>query len=172
MWSVHLTHSGGISSLTGLVSSFFTPPLCPGARFCTRENPAKQRGGNAIPGLHSSWVGDSVLAIARPWQEYIHKYSLVDAFLRANIGMILNLQEVGEHDSCGPGNLPSSGFSYEPESFTAARIGFYNFSWRDMGVPDLYRMMDIVQVCMHLIMHGRMGAGHECMDLRAWIWTA
>ena len=26
------------------------------------------------------------------------------------------------------------------------RIGFYNFSWRDMGVPDLDKMMDIVQV--------------------------
>ena len=65
-----------------------------GARFCTRENPAKQRGGNAVPGLHSSWVGDWVLACARPWQEYVVKYSLVDAFLNANIGMILNLQEV------------------------------------------------------------------------------
>ena len=95
-----------------------------------------------------------MLAIARPWQENIHKYSLVDAFLHANVGMILNLQEVGEHDSCGPGNLPSSGFSYEPESFTAARIGFYNFSWRDMGVPDVDRMMDIVQVCMHSISMG------------------
>lgn len=54
--------------------------------------------------------------------------------------------QVGEHDSCGPGNLKNSGFSYDPESFMAARVGFYNFSWRDMGVPDLDRMMDIVQV--------------------------
>ncbi len=54
--------------------------------------------------------------------------------------------QVGEHASCGPGNLPQSGFSYDPESFMAAGIGVYNFSWRDMGVPDLERMMDIVQV--------------------------
>ena len=54
--------------------------------------------------------------------------------------------QVGEHDGCGPGCLASSGFSYDPESFMAARIGFYNFSWRDMGVPDLDKMMDIVQV--------------------------
>lgn len=55
--------------------------------------------------------------------------------------------QVGEHQGCGPGNMPTSGFSYLPESFMAARIGFYNFGWVDMGVPDLDRMMDIVQVC-------------------------
>jgi hypothetical protein len=54
--------------------------------------------------------------------------------------------QVGEHDSCGPGNLPGSGFSYSPESFMAARVAVYNFSWRDMGVPSLDKMMDIVQV--------------------------
>ena len=38
--------------------------------------------------------------MARPWQEYVHKFSLVDAFVKNNIGMILNLQEV-----CGRGLL-------------------------------------------------------------------
>lgn len=28
----------------------------------------------------------------------------------------------------------------------AADIGVYNFSWKDMGVPTLFKMMDIVQV--------------------------
>ena len=55
------------------------------------------------------------------------------------------LQEVGEHAHCGQGNLPHSGFSYDPESFMAAGVGVYNFSWRDMGVPTLYKMLDIVQ---------------------------
>lgn len=57
-----------------------------------------------------------------------------------------HLQEVGEHAHCGQGNLPNTGFSYDPESFMAAGIGVYNFSWRDMGVPTLHRMLDIVQV--------------------------
>lgn len=59
---------------------------------------------------------------------------------------ILLSQEVGEHAHCGPGNLPSCGFTYSPESFMAAGVGFYNFSWRDMGVPNLDKIMDIVQV--------------------------
>ena len=28
----------------------------------------------------------------------------------------------------------------------AVGIGVYNFSWRDMGVPTLHKMLDIVQV--------------------------
>lgn len=67
-----------------------------GGRFCTRENPAQQKGGNAIPGLHCNWVGEQrqILAAARPWQENITKLGLVDVFLKQGIGMILNLQEV------------------------------------------------------------------------------
>jgi hypothetical protein len=57
--------------------------------------------------------------------------------------------QVGEHDGCGPGNHAASGFSYIPETFMAERIGVYNICWRDMGVPTLDKMMDIVQVrCM------------------------
>ncbi|KXZ56447.1 hypothetical protein GPECTOR_1g40 [Gonium pectorale] len=116
------------------------------SKWCTREDPAKQKAPGAIPGLHSSWVGPHVLAMARPWQSAVEGQGLVAAFQKENIGMILNLQEVGEHASCGPGNLPSSGFTYDPESFMAGGIGYYNFAWRDMGVPSLERMMDIVQV--------------------------
>jgi protein tyrosine phosphatase domain-containing protein 1 len=54
--------------------------------------------------------------------------------------------QVGEHDGCGPGNYAASGFSYIPETFMAERIGVYNICWRDMGVPTLDKMMDIVQV--------------------------
>lgn len=53
---------------------------------------------------------------------------------------------MGEHESCGPGNLAVSGFTYNPETFMAAKIGVYNISWRDMGVPTLEKMMDMVQV--------------------------
>jgi protein tyrosine phosphatase domain-containing protein 1 len=53
---------------------------------------------------------------------------------------------VGEHATCGPGNLRSCGFTYSPDTFMEAGIGFYNMSWRDMGVPDLGKIMAIVQV--------------------------
>ena len=56
------------------------------------------------------------------------------------------LQEVGEHAHCGRGNVAASGFSYDPQSFMVAGIGVYNLSWRDMGVPSLHRILEIVQV--------------------------
>ena len=57
-----------------------------------------------------------------------------------------SLQEVGEHAHCGRGNVAASGFSYDPQSFMLAGIGVYNLSWRDMGVPSLHRILEIVQV--------------------------
>lgn len=57
-----------------------------------------------------------------------------------------DVQETGEHAHCGRGILPASGFSYHPEAFMAHGIGVFNFSWRDMGIPTLHKMMDIVQV--------------------------
>lgn len=117
-----------------------------GGTLCGYENPATQQGGSAIAGLHSSWVGDRILALARPWHHYTSQFGIVDAFVRHNIGLLLNLQEVGEHGGCGPGNLSTSGFSYEPDAFQAAGIAAVNMGWRDMSVPALDQMLDIVQV--------------------------
>ncbi len=75
-----------------------------GGGFCDREDPSRQRGlGNAIPGLHSSWVGAdrAVLAMARPWQAHIHQHNLIDAFVQNKIGMILNLQEASSQSAPG-----------------------------------------------------------------------
>lgn len=68
--------------------------LCEGGRSCSHENPARQKAPNAISGLHSSWVSDQVLAMARPWQDNVLKHDVVSQFKQHNIGMILNLQEV------------------------------------------------------------------------------
>jgi hypothetical protein len=45
-----------------------------------------------------------VLAMARPWQRSLQEYAILDAFVKQNIGMVLNLQEVGNKpDSCRAG---------------------------------------------------------------------
>lgn len=84
--------------------------------------------------------------MARPWQENLERYQLVPAFQAANLGLVLNLQEVGEHAGCGPGVLPHTGYSYDPEAWMAGGVAYVSLGWRDMGVPSLERMMDIVQV--------------------------
>lgn len=68
--------------------------LCEGGRNCSHENPSRQQATSPIVGLRSSWVGEHVLAMARPWQENVLKHDVVSQFKQHNIGMILNLQEV------------------------------------------------------------------------------
>jgi protein tyrosine phosphatase domain-containing protein 1 len=75
--------------------------LCEGGKGCSRENPSKQKVGNAIKGLHSNWVGEKVLAMARPWQDNISKHKLLEQFKEHNIGLIVNLQEVGDSSRHG-----------------------------------------------------------------------
>ncbi len=54
--------------------------------------------------------------------------------------------QLGEHAHCGPGVLPNTGFSYDPESFMAAGIHVFNGSWQDMGVPTMEHALGLVQV--------------------------
>lgn len=98
--------------------------------------------------------------MARPWEAVLQGGAL-QALVGHRFGMILNLQEVGEHHHCGPGNLRTSGLSYDPETFMRAGIGYYPMCWPDMGVPPLPKMVNIVQV-MHHVTHteGRKVAVH------------
>ena len=59
--------------------------------------------------------------------------------------IITELAQPGEHAHCGRGVL-ESGFSYEPDAFAAAGVEVTTCGWRDMGVPTLLRMLEIVQV--------------------------
>lgn len=45
-------------------------------------------------GLHANWVGDSVLAMARPWQQNLDVHDVPGQFRAHGIGLVLNLQEV------------------------------------------------------------------------------
>lgn len=68
--------------------------VCIGGKCCSREDPSKQKGQNAIQGLHSSWVSEEILAMARPWHQNVLRFDIVKAFQRENLGLIMNLQEV------------------------------------------------------------------------------
>lgn len=87
--------------------------------------------------------------MARPSQAALVNGALA-ALVKLDFGMVLNLQEAGEHAHCGPGVLRSSGFSYQPETVMAAGIGVFHMCWPDMSVPGLDAMMRIVQVMRHV----------------------
>ena len=71
----------------------------------------------AIDGLHSQWITPDILAMQRPSTRLLDEYSLVEKFRLNRLGAVFNLQQQGEHASCGDGIEPASGFSYLPESF-------------------------------------------------------
>lgn len=98
--------------------------------------------------------------MARPWEQSLQSGTL-QAMVDLNFGMVLNLQELGEHAHCGPGNLRTSGLSYDPDTFMRAGVGYYPMFWPDMEVPDLPKVLNIVQV-MHGVVHteGRRVAVH------------
>ncbi|CAG9466942.1 unnamed protein product [Pedinophyceae sp. YPF-701] len=123
-----------------------------GGRNCRCEDPARQKV-NEITGLHSNWVTPAILAMARPWEAALRD-GAAEELRDKGVAMVLNLQEVGEHAGCGPGILAESGFSYLPETLMRVGIQHQNLSWKDMGTPNMGRMMDIVQ-----IMDGVMRAG-------------
>lgn len=79
---------------------------------------------------------------------------VVVAGLRLGIKTIVNLQEPGEHASCGP-PLHSSGFSYDPAVFMQNDIFFYNFRWRDYSPSDATALLDMVKVVSFAATEGK-----------------
>jgi hypothetical protein len=52
---------------------------------CRSENYANQKGTGAIVGLHSNWIGDSILACARPSDRIIKDHRLIHQVLPAHL---------------------------------------------------------------------------------------
>nr|XP_042134362.1 protein tyrosine phosphatase domain-containing protein 1 isoform X3 [Peromyscus maniculatus bairdii] len=127
-----------------------------GGRACKYENPARWSDQEqAIKGVYSSWVTDSILAMARPSSELLEKYQIIEQFLGHGIKTIINLQRPGEHASCGNSLEQESGFTYLPEAFMEAGIYFYNFGWKDYGVASLTAILDMVKVMTFALQEGK-----------------
>ncbi|KAH0516723.1 Protein tyrosine phosphatase domain-containing protein 1 [Microtus ochrogaster] len=127
-----------------------------GGRACKYENPARwSEQEQAIKGVYSSWVTDSILAMARPSSEVLEKYHIIEQFLGHGIKTIINLQRPGEHASCGNSLEQESGFTYLPEAFMEAGIYFYNFGWKDYGVASLTAILDMVKVMTFALQEGK-----------------
>ncbi|KAM3727148.1 Protein tyrosine phosphatase domain-containing protein [Dirofilaria immitis] len=99
----------------------------------------------AIRGLYSSWITGNIVAMSRPTAKTFTDDNLIAQFQKANIRAVINLQMLGEHDSCGPELLPS-GFTYNPEILMQNGIQFYNFVWPDFGALGIDILLDIVKV--------------------------
>ncbi|CAI5995798.1 unnamed protein product [Closterium sp. NIES-64] len=110
---------------------------------CRHEDFRLQNGQEAFRGLHSDWVTNELLACARPTDAMIEE-GLADRFAERGIRLIVNLEEAGEHPWCGSG-ITASGFSYTPDKFIKAGVGYLHAPWKDMACPPFPTMLSIVQ---------------------------
>ncbi|KAL8603370.1 hypothetical protein ACOMHN_039733 [Nucella lapillus] len=121
-------------------------------KYCTADNWKPQQ--MVITGLYSEWVTDNILAMARPSNHSLDKYNILDQFQEKGVKTVINLQQPGEHASCGYGN-DSSGFSYNPQRLMEKEIFFYNFAWQDYGIASMSTLMDIVKVMQFGVAMGK-----------------
>lgn len=127
----------------------------------------------AIARLHSHWVTDSIIAMQRPIEAALDDGALAD-MVRKKITAVFNLTEPGEHPFCGGGNLSATGFPYNPEKlmsvgsknlfskyfsrivtlFITTIVKHFNYNWRDMTIPSISLMKDIVQIAVNELNNG------------------
>ncbi|KAJ1355627.1 hypothetical protein KIN20_013095 [Parelaphostrongylus tenuis] len=120
-------------------------------------------GESAIPRLHSTWITENIVAMARPQAVHFENDEIILMFKRNNIRAVFNLQEAGEHSFCGEGNL-TSGFSYDPDHLMKNEIFYYNFPLHDFEACTAERLIDIVTVMADELTRGKVAvhchAGH------------
>jgi protein tyrosine phosphatase domain-containing protein 1 len=89
----------------------------------------------------------------------LRKHGLLAALLSHNIRCMINLQEKGEHATCGEGNLPD-GFSYSVPDFVDNGIDVHVFGWIDFGVPTMDTCLTMVKVIASAVAGGVRVAVH------------
>jgi len=146
-----------------------------GGKSCKHEN-YLTNPNSAIKGLNSDWVTSDILAMQRPSTRIIKEFDIPQVFKEKGINAIFNLQEPGEHPSCGDGIHPASGFSYFPEEFYEHGIYFFNFCWRDMTAPDTDVILRILKQMSFSLMNGNKiaihchaGRGRTGLIIAAWL---
>lgn len=111
--------------------------------------------GCAIEGLNSNWVGDDVIASQRPSTSLFLKHLLIYQFKNKSVSGVVNLQEKGEHGSCGPDGISAgSGYSYSGlNDLMPNGISYYEYPWPDMTAPEHDVVLRSVQVMDYHIKH-------------------
>jgi len=85
-----------------------------GGKTCDQENWLKITRP-AIKGLNSNWINEDIVASQRLSTRLIKEFDIITQLKSHKIGVIVNLQEPGEHPLCGDGIDKKWGFSYSSE---------------------------------------------------------
>lgn len=98
-----------------LICRFCGGESCKHEDYRTIKNPA-------IPGLNSNWINEDIVASQRPNARLLKEHNGIEFMKKVGIGIIVNLQEPGEHAKCGDGIDNKWGFSYSSEMFNQSKL--------------------------------------------------
>lgn len=88
--------------------------FCGGASCKLEDYRTNTKLPNALNGVHSNWITNNIVAMQRLSERIIAAHNVYAQLKEKNIMTVLNLQEPGEHASCGDGLVGHCGFSYFP----------------------------------------------------------
>ncbi|KAF7635268.1 TYR_PHOSPHATASE_2 domain-containing protein [Meloidogyne graminicola] len=128
---------------------------CRGSKciYCNPENWNENQ--QAIFGVYSNWIGENILAMARPTERTFNEFKLIEQFIKTKIKTLINLQCVNEHDFCGQQLITNTGFSYNPELLMNKQIYYYNFAIPDFGTISVNSILNIVKIIWFSLKKGR-----------------
>lgn len=135
-----------------------------GGQTCKHEDYTKHKSNSYIKGLHSDLINDNIIASQRPSTILIKKYDLIKELKNKSIGLIINLQQEGEHPYCGPNKvLEDSGFSYNPHDFISEGIDVILGGWQDLSIPDsMLHILNLVKQMYTVIKINKMKVLIHC----------
>ena len=94
-----------------------------GGKFC-HSNERSLNATGLIKGLDLTVVTEDLKVSDRPYEKLIKEFNLIDRFQRLNIGLVINIQNKGEHANCLQTQLEPSGFTYDSTHFTKNDISY------------------------------------------------
>ncbi|KAG8187727.1 hypothetical protein JTE90_015597 [Oedothorax gibbosus] len=114
-----------------------------------------------VMGTFSTWITDDIVTMSRPSTETIDKYKIIKQFREFGIKSLINLQQRGEHSSCGV-RLEPSGFTYDPQVFMENKSKLIKYYFKhclcrrkDFGSVPKTTLLDMVKVLSFALSEGK-----------------
>ena len=123
---------------------------------CSLEDFKTRKIPTPIEGLNCDKVNDFLYASQRLNNQIIKKYDLIKKLKEANIGLIVNCEEKGEHPFCSTpytDGLDPNGFAYSFIDLEKNGINVLRCGWRDFFAPESFHHIIKIVKKMYYYIH-------------------